>query len=102
MKNLKHLGLVLGSDADAVVFHRIDAPAVIDTAGHLDMAQSVRMAILDGVANEIGKNLIDLSGIAPAVRQRLNREHGPGFLELEFHRLRDFCQHGAHVEALDG
>ena len=89
VENLEHFGLVLRRDADAVVLDRIDAAAVFNPAGHFNQAGLAGAAIFDGVVDQIGKDLVDLDGVAAAGGQGSDVEGGAGLLELKFDGLRD-------------
>ena len=80
MEYLEHLGLMFRRDADAVVLDRIDAAAILDFAGHFDPPRLIGPAILDRVVNQIGKDLVDLDGVAPAVGQGSMRSAVPACL----------------------
>ena len=77
--------MVLRRDADAVVRESENAPVSLDGTGDVEAQRAVRMAVLEGIVDQIGKHLAQHSGVGETRRERARGHFGPGLPGLEAH-----------------
>ena len=69
MENLKDFLLMLGCDADAVIFDVINCARVFHHARDFDESGPAGVEIFQRIIEKVGENLVELRGIAEAIGQ---------------------------------
>ena len=84
MENFKYFVQMGRRNADPIVFDAIDRVVAIFPAADPNKAGPVRVHVFEGIAEQIGKHLVQLDFVAVARGQFLHLHFDPGFPDLEF------------------